>query len=161
MIRAIGDIFKDGDVILKVELSEDCSSCKGCYYYNATHGSCKNGEHISGACTTDRDIHGIRTFMVFTKYDPLTIKIDLTEGGANMIREIGEIFNDNGVDLIVSENPKATCRGCYYDNISLGSIRCLRPRDVTGMCSVLYASKVSYRYFLKYKAPTIKIDLTE
>lgn len=78
-----------------------------------------------------------------------------------MIRKIGEVFNDNGVDLIVSENPKATCRGCYYDDINPGSTRCLRSRDLTGMCSVLYASKVSFRYFLKYKAPTIKLDLTE
>lgn len=79
MTRAIGEIFKDGDVTLRVELNkENNSSCEGCYYFNPVRAQCINKKNVSGECTTS-DIRGIRTFILFTKYDPPTIKLDLTE----------------------------------------------------------------------------------
>lgn len=79
-----------------------------------------------------------------------------------MLLDIGEVFNDNGVDIIIIKNDKVTCTGCYYQPHNLSG--CSSARDLAGGCvdSRYRGSEDGrYRMFLKYERPVTKIDLTE
>ncbi len=79
-----------------------------------------------------------------------------------MLLEIGEVFNDNGVDLIIIKNEKVTCTGCYYKPHNLSG--CSSARELAGSCvddRYKNASDGHYRMFIKYERPVTKINLTE
>ena len=79
--------------------------------------------------------------------------------------KIGEVFNDNDVEIIIIANEKITCTGCYYQSHKLHNLsRCVKPRDLAEDCidsSYSTAEGKRYRKFIKYERLVTKLNLTE